>query len=451
MANKKYLLFTLLVLVIHIILAAVYANNQVIGSSQNLLLTNAYDALYNGKFSSFGDAFPGIGPTPGLLPSLLCYGALMIWDSPFSIMAMIVVLRIMAFVILSACFKKYFSNVTMCWFSVFFLLSPFILYNTTMTQDAFFLFGVALVTSSYVMLRKGTSFRDIYSREVTFTYDRKGWTFFGTMVLILGLFWCLETDYLGLIMLFLTLFMYMRRLLTFSFTGAAIALFLGGLTVYPFLQELTSNSTLTGLYAQDEEHPLMYGLTNVYPLAISVFDYLRLGSTNFSHYLVTEFNPDFITGDAVSKLISAVWVGVLYVVGGITLLLNIASWSVALKQCLPIAFRAGVVPNKKEYLYLVSFYTFFAILLTAAIYSDKLPFVTLGAILPLALVPALTIVDAHRQNNTLKHFAILTAAIFFLTAVNLGGAVSSGYFDSNDSLGMQITEEVNAILSEMGN
>ena len=216
MANKKYLLFTLLVLVIHIILAAVYANNQVIGSSQNLLLTNAYDALYNGKFSSFGDAFPGIGPTPGLLPSLLCYGALMIWDNPFSIMAMIVVLRIMAFVILSACFKKYFSNVTMCWFSVFFLLSPFILYNTTMTQDAFFLFGVALVTSSYVMLRKGTSFRDIYSREVTFTYDRKGWTFFGTMVLILGLFWCLETDYLGLIMLFLTLFMYMRRLLTFD-------------------------------------------------------------------------------------------------------------------------------------------------------------------------------------------------------------------------------------------
>ncbi|WP_019000988.1 hypothetical protein [Succinimonas amylolytica] len=451
MANKKYLLFTFFVLIIHIVLAMVYANNQIIGSSQNLLLTNAYDALYNGKFSSFGDSFPGIGPTPGILPTLLSYTALTIWDTPLSIMALIIILRILAFIILSACLKKYFSNITMCWFSVFFLLSPFILYNTTLTQDAFFLFGVAAVTASYVMLRKATSFQDIYSREITFTYDRKGWTFFGTIVMILGLFWCVETDYLGLIMVFLTLFMYMRRLLTFSFTGASIGFFIGGMTIYPFLQELTSNNTLTGLYAADKDHPVMYGLTNIYPLAISVFDFLRLGSTNFSHYLVTEFNSGFISGEPVSRVLNTIWVVVLYALGGVTLLLNIASWSVALKQCFRIAFDKHKVPNKREYLYLVSFYTFFALVLTAAIYSDKLPLVTLGAILPLALIPALTIVDGHRQNNTSMHFTILTGAIIFLTVINLGAAVSSGYFDSNASLSMQLTEEVNAILSEMTN
>ncbi len=408
-------------------------------------MTNAYDALYNGNISTFGESFPGIGPTPGSIVSIMSYGALLLWNNPMAIMTLIIILRVASFIILSACLKRFFSNITMCWFSAGFLLSPFILYNTTITQDAFLLFGVSAVFASYIMLRRGSAYLNAYNRTVYFTYDNKWWAFFGTITLVLGLGWCLETDYIGIIPVILTICLYVRRMLAFSITGFLIGGSIVGLSIYPYIQELISNETLRNLYGQDEEYPLFYGLTHVYPLFIAIFDFLRIGTTNFTHYLIKEFDPSLFTQEPLSRAISNVWIIVLYIVGIFTFIINAGAWALALKYSLSIAFKNKVEPDKQQFLILIAFFTFFAILLTAAVYTDKLPFVALGALLPLAMLPTLHIIEMYNKHDKKAHFAFLIIVISFLTIVNLCGATSSGHFSSEKSLNNQITESLNAI------
>lgn len=438
MTNKNFLYFTAFILVIHVLLAIIYANNQIVSEDQWTLLANGYEASLNKNYAVTGDVLPGVGPTIGSAPTILTAIPLLINGSPLSPMVAIIIMRVLAFLLITIAIKPFFCNKTLCWFSVLFLLSPWVLYETKLSQESMFLFGASIVFSSLLMLRKHSEVIDEYNNKIKVIKGNFHWNFLLTAILTIGLLFSFQLSYITIALLILAILLLLRGLINFSVLGFIVGLLIGLGTYIPFINALNTNPELASSFFNDENYNIGFGAQYLYPVLKTIIDWLRLGSTVFSHYLVQGFNPDVFTSDPISKIIYNMWLCAIYILGSITFLLNLGANIYMLKNVVGKIFSVEKVYTNKAFLLLVCFFAFISVLITSALLPISFPALTLSVFLPFALIPAMLLIDLYQVHSFKLHMINLLAVSVIFIIINIFGAVSSAHFSNDESFTSQI-------------
>lgn len=436
MTNKYYLWFTATVSVIYLVLSFLYASNQIITDEQWYLYLNALDAAKNGNYSIVGQVLPGVGPTVGSVGNFLTSLPLLFSDSPWAPMTFIIILRFMSFLLFSIGLRQFFGNKTLCCFAVMYLLSPWFLYETTLTQTSYVIFGVSVVFLSLVNLRSCRS----PEKQDHFFLNPKLTKFLASMCLILGLGYCLQLSYLSISLVIMVLFILLRRAIKVSIGGIITGLGIIGLTVWAFLSSILTSDEIGSMFSDAHsftDYSPLYLLENV---ARGILGWLRLGSTGYSHQIVRYFDPSIITSQPLSDLLSYAFVGFIYLVGAGTLLINIYATFTTLKETKGSIFSWRSLENDRTFLSIISVFAFLALLISALVLPLRFQVINVSTFLVFALLPMLMLIERYRT-IPLHYFAtFLVLLISFTVLVNLVSATSSKRFEQRSTMEIQLLE-----------
>ncbi len=438
MTNRNFIYFTAFVLVVHVLLATIYANNQIVSDDQWRLLADGYEATLNGYYAVTGDILPGVGPTIGSIPTVITAISLLINGSPLSPMITIIILRIVAFLLILLALKPYLSNKTLAWFTVFFLLSPWVLYETKLSQESMFLFGSSIIFYALLMLRKYGEIYDEYNNKILISNGNFLRNFVLTLVLIIGIGFSFQISYITLAFVILTILLLIRGIINFSLAGFVVGLTIVLGSYIPFVVQLNQSPELALQFFNNDDYNIGFGAKYIYPMLKTIVDWIRLGSTVFSHYLVQGFNPIVFTTEPVAKLIFNLWICIIYIVGSITFLLNLGANLYMFKHITPVIFAREKIYKKQTFLLLTCFFAFISVLITAALLPISFPALTLSVFLPFALIPALLLIDLYSNHSLKLHMVSMISIAILLVIINIFGAVSSAHFSNDESFISQI-------------
>ncbi|WP_235869368.1 hypothetical protein [Veronia nyctiphanis] len=90
--NRYFTPFYMGALLIGTLLAVIYANNQILTGDQTQMLDKGYLGAYQGIWQAFGNAASAVGNVPGSLSAVIVGGPLVLWDSPWAPMALLIAL-----------------------------------------------------------------------------------------------------------------------------------------------------------------------------------------------------------------------------------------------------------------------------------------------------------------------------------------------------------------------
>ncbi len=441
MTNKSFFTVVLVLLAVHICLASIYASNQIFNQDQWRVLCDGLNLVMRDKLATTGAILPGVGPTIGSIPAILAGIPLLISNDPFAPMVFVIILRIIAFLILLITLRPFFSSKTLCWFATLFLLSPWVLYETVLSQQSFLLFGTSIVCGSLLIMRKYTIVKDEYANNLKVEKGTPLRHFFYTFCLMIGIGVSLQISYVSVAFIFLTVLLYLRRLIIFSWLGclAGILVIAGSLT--PFIDEISANPELSSQFFNDDKYHVGFGITYVYPFLKTIVDWLRLGSTIFSRYLVIGFDPGIFTTEPMKTVFYYVWLVIVYAVGSVTFLFNFGANVIILHQVKGKIFSLQHIYEKNNFLVLLCCFSFISVMLTSALLPVSFPTLTLSVFLPFALLPVLLIIERHQGLKVRNHMVLLVGMAVFLIAVNICGATSSDHFDSSITYYSQLEED----------
>lgn len=441
MSNKVFGIFTGIILVIHLLLATIFANNQIVQPEQWHFLADCYQYYLQGTPSYTGANFPGIGPTIGALPSIIASLTLFLFKSPLAIMLGIIVLRIAAFIIIVLSLKPYFTNKTLSYLIVLLAFSPWLLYETRLTEQALLLFGVALIFAPLMMLRKFSLVEDEYQNTMEVLKGNKIRDFAYTLLLLLGIYFSSQISYLSLAFIILTLILWVRNLIKLSLYGIFAFIIICAYPTYTTITAINSNPELTGVFFNNSSSGNFWQ-AHIYPVLKTFIDWFRLGSAFFPSYIIKGFNPQNLTTYPIEQIIYYVWLIVLYAVGTITLLFNLLVSGYTFKNNLKNMFSFKHINQKEHFLMLCSSYALLSIMIVVAFTPIKISSLALGVMFPFAILPILGLIAAHKALSNHTHIIILTTIAMFLIVVSLATASSSVYFGNAQTFIEQFANEM---------
>ena len=96
-------------LFIGIVLSFIYAQHQWVMADQLQMLEKGYLGARAGIWLSYGNIASAMGNVPGSLSAWLIGLPLLLWDSPYSPMLLLLALRLLAFVLLDRVVRELFS------------------------------------------------------------------------------------------------------------------------------------------------------------------------------------------------------------------------------------------------------------------------------------------------------------------------------------------------------
>ena len=118
---------------IHIILALIYCNNQILSSDGMEILSKGFTQHYYGLEDHSLNLYTSYVSVP-----------MYIWENLYSPMILIMISKLLSFYIIYYSLKPFLSRITMTWFSVIYLLSPWFLYHINISYNTYLDLGVAL-------------------------------------------------------------------------------------------------------------------------------------------------------------------------------------------------------------------------------------------------------------------------------------------------------------------
>ncbi len=421
---KKNKLFYFGVMFIGLLTSILYSNLQKLTGDQTQMLYKGYLGAYEGVWLSYGNAASAVGNVPGSLSAWLIGGPLLLWDSPYAPMVLLLAMRLVGFLLFDAVIRQVFDDRVRLLFLVLCWLNPWFQYESLLYNPSYlFLFSAMHCWSAWHMRERAS--------------------FWHMIVHLLAIGMAMQLHYSWPLLAVMSTYLFWRRILKVSWSGVVVATLLIGASLIPYAMEVMNNSHITqNVDPEARQRYIGWGLVHVYPVLKSVLYWLRYGSWLFASKLVNDTQFIWLAGHEYLQM-AAVWLWrvVIYGVGSATVLLAAkANWQLW-RELKPRLLRSDRAPvDGESWLGLYALAAVLAVLVSAALSPIIFNYWHLMLIFPYALFPILLLLVRWSRRYPQWVGKGLLAATLFCTAVNLIAACDSTKFSYQADYKTQVLE-----------
>ncbi len=413
-----------------LLMSLVFFQFQILTGDQTQMLYKGYLGAYEGVWLSYGNAASAVGNVPGSLSAWLIGGPLLLWDSPYAPVLLLLAMRLVGFLLFDAVIRQVFGDRVRLLFLVLCWLNPWFQYESLLYNPSYlFLFSAMHCWSAWHMRERAS--------------------FWHMIAHLLAIGMAMQLHYSWPLLAVMSTYLFWRRILKVSWSGVAVAALLIGASLIPYAMEVMSNSQITqNVDPEARQRYIGWGLVHVYPVLKSVLYWLRYGSWLFASKLVNDTQFIWLAGHEYLQL-AAVWLWrlVIYGVGSATVLLAAkANWQLW-KRLKPRLMRSDRAPvDGESWLGLYAVAAVLAVLVSAALSPIIFNYWHLMLIFPYALFPMLLLLVEWSRRYPQWVGKGLLAATLFCTVVNLIAATDSTKF----SYQADYQQQVETYLQEEG-
>ncbi len=407
-----------------LLLSWLFSDHQLLTGDQTQMLYKGYLGAYEGVWLSYGNAASAVGNVPGSLSAWLIGGPLLLWDSPYAPMVLLLAMRLVGFLLFDAVIRQVFDDRVRLLFLVLCWLNPWFQYESLLYNPSYlFLFSAMHFWSAWHMRERAS--------------------FWHMIVHLLAIGMAMQLHYSWPLLAVMSTYLFWRRILKVSWSGVAMATLLIGASLIPYAMEVMSNSHITqNVDPEARQRYIGWGLVHVYPVLKSVLYWLRYGSWLFASKLVNDTQFIWLAGHEYLQM-AAVWLWrvVIYGVGSATVLLAAkANWQLW-RELKPRLLRSDRAPvDGESWLGLYALAAVLAVLVSAALSPIIFNYWHLMLIFPYALFPILLLLVRWSRRYPQWVGKGLLAATLFCTAVNLIAACDSTKFSYQADYKSQVLE-----------
>ncbi len=404
--------------------SALFLCHQLLTGDQTQMLYKGYLGAYEGVWLSYGNAASAVGNVPGSLSAWLIGGPLLLWDSPYAPMVLLLAMRLVGFLLFDAVIRQVFDDRVRLLFLVLCWLNPWFQYESLLYNPSYlFLFSAMHCWSAWHMRERAS--------------------FWHMIVHLLAIGMAMQLHYSWPLLAVMSTYLFWRRILKVSWSGVVVATLLIGASLIPYAMEVMSNSHITqNVDPEARQRYIGWGLVHVYPVLKSVLYWLRYGSWLFASKLVNDTQFIWLAGHEYLQM-AAVWLWrvVIYGVGSATVLLAAkANWQLW-RELKPRLLRSDRAPvDGESWLGLYALAAVLAVLVSAALSPIIFNYWHLMLIFPYALFPILLLLVRWSRRYPQWVGKGLLAATLFCTAVNLIAACDSTKFSYQADYKTQVLE-----------
>ncbi len=407
-----------------LLLSWLFSDHQLLTGDQTQMLYKGYLGAYEGVWLSYGNAASAVGNVPGSLSAWLIGGPLLLWDSPYASMVLLLAMRLVGFLLFDAVIRQVFDDRVRLLFLVLCWLNPWFQYESLLYNPSYlFLFSAMHCWSAWHMRERAS--------------------FWHMIVHLLAIGMAMQLHYSWPLLAVMSTYLFWRRILKVSWSGVVVATLLIGASLIPYAMEVMSNSHITqNVDPEARQRYIGWGLVHVYPVLKSVLYWLRYGSWLFASKLVNDTQFIWLAGHEYLQM-AAIWVWriVIYGVGSATVLLAAkANWQLW-RELKPRLLRSDRAPvDGESWLGLYALAAVLAVLVSAALSPIIFNYWHLMLIFPYALFPILLLLVRWSRRYPQWVGKGLLAATLFCTVVNLIAACDSTKFSYQADYKTQVLE-----------
>lgn len=380
-----------------------YQINQLVDGDQLQMIDRGYRAAYLGLWPATGNAASVVGNVPGFLSTAVVAGPLLLWDSPYAPVIMLVALRLVGFLLIAAVMREVFakSPVMAVVVALMLWLNPWVQYDSLLYNPAYLIFCAGLHLYTAWRLR---------------TDPRFIWSFLHVLAIALAM----QLHFSWPLLAFMSAYLWWRGLIKVNVWGTLVVVMLALVSLLPYLQALLSNPDLAhNPDPEARERYIGWGAVHVYPVLKSVIYWLRYAAWAFPSKLVNDAGFDWLMPWHWLE-VSVIWLWRLlqYGLAVVTIIVALAANLVALRTIRGRWRRHdGVVDRPVDWLVLYAFGAFVAMLISAGLSPLVFNYWHLILILPAALVPLLVWVDRLAYRGLTWQFLVIVTLILAFTNV----------------------------------
>ena len=214
-----------------LLLSWFFSEHQHLTGDQTQMLYKGYLGVYEGVWLSYGNAASAVGNVPGSLSAWLIGGPLLLWDSPYAPMVLLLAMRLVGFLLFDAVIRQVFVDpvskgnarllfLVLCW------LNPWFQYESLLYNPSYlFLFSAMHCWSAWHMRERAS--------------------FWHMIVHLLAIGMAMQLHYSWPLLAVISTYLFWRRILKVSWSGVVVATLLIGASLIPYAMEVMSNSHLT--------------------------------------------------------------------------------------------------------------------------------------------------------------------------------------------------------------
>lgn len=229
-------------------LAFLYSSNQALNGDQLQTLFRGYMAAHQNNWLNYGNAASVVGNVPGSLSTLLVGVPLVIWDSPWAPMLVIIALNVVALFLFDRVIRQTFTNPERLLFLILFWLSPWFLYQHMLYNPAYLFFCSSLHFYTAFNLREKAHF----------------WPSFFHIIAI-GL--VMQLHYSWPLMVLISGYLFIRGIIKINFYAVTLAVVVILASLIPYLLEvIASESDATRPEEFAKQRYIGWGIVHVYPV-----------------------------------------------------------------------------------------------------------------------------------------------------------------------------------------
>lgn len=387
------------------------------------MLDRAFKLLDTGVWVHHGNAATGMGFVPGTFLTFVTAMPMVIYDSPYSAMAVIALFHIASLLfILSA--TRPFDRSLVSLLLLLYWLNPWRVEQSELYNPGYlFFFAGAHLLSSMRMRVK--SF---------------GWTLFH--VLTLG--FCAQVHFSAIILIFLSALLLYRREIEVHWGAFALgsALIIGSLI--PFFIELAQAPTsATGVSGH-----IFWGknLILVFPVLKAIVYWVRYGSTDFARHIFTELDFSWIRSDALRAWIEYPFTAIKLALAAVTFFFSAHVNFKVLRKEIPRLERRRPPPSQEVPNAEAAFDRYFALLFVAMALAAALSPVEFNHWHLVICFPAVSILIAREFDRFLSRLDGLRARVLvgFMTLCFSAHNLFAAFGSRSHSLGVSYGHQVDA-------
>lgn len=405
-----------------LLLALLYSSQQIVGPSQKQMLIKGYMGAIQNIWLSYGNTASSLGNVPGSLSAYIIGVPLKIWLSPWAPMSFLIFLHIGSFFLFDSVIKKIFEPQVRLVFIVIYWLNPWFLFENTLWNPSYLSFFTALHFWSAFQMRQKKSF--LYSFLHLFA---------------IGM--AMQLHYSWPILAVISSFLFYRGVIKIHWLGLITSAVIILISLIPYLQEsLTTQGIPQNEGNESDGRYIGWGGVHVFPVLKAFFYWLRYASFIFTNKIILGATFDVFSANAlVQTIVMYSWRGLLFAIGGISLLFSLKVNYVAWTTVKPLISRKNrhIELSHENWLLLYVLGTVFAVLLSAALSPIIFSFWHLLIIFPIALFPILSYTNSWAKNNEKTLPKYMFFVIVYLLLVNLVAANDSGKYSYTLSYSQQ--------------
>lgn len=404
-----------------------YAVNQIVDGDQTQMIHKGYLAAYHGIWLAIGNAASVVGNVPGSLSAWVVGAPLLVWDSPYAPMALLIALRLTGFLLIDAVIRQAFPDsaparllwLLLCW------LNPWFLFDSLLYNPAYLIFcaGLHVWTAWHLQRHRGFWFTFLHVASI-------------------GL--AMQLHFSWPLLAFLSAYLWWRGVLKLNWLAVLSCVVLLAWSLVPYFQALMANPDMAhNPDPKARERYIGWGLVNVYPVLKSLIYWVRYGSWAFPSKLVNDTEFLWLTVAWAQWLGLGLWRFLLYGLAAVTILTSVIASAMAFAQVRgKLRRRDGAINDPRDWLLVYAFGAFVAMLASAALSPIVFNYWHLTLIFPFALFPILHWLVVHVYRGTERRTRPLFLALSLMLLINVVAANDSRKFSWQASYADQTRQYV---------